>query len=265
MNFRHLPQHVKKAIINLTVDDEFQKTFAEDPILDELEAEKYNEKDEYLALISVMNGKFIIGQQEINFITPAIWSFLYITKCPFVDNISKITPNDVDYVLYILVNGLDKAGTSPQEIQYNATGFCIKNNIDFIEAIEAILKLIKISFRPLKMFPINLANRNISPRFDADWLTSIVAKVHQVTGLTPKFIMNQMSLTECCYYFAQYARMNSTQEIQMRTDEQLLKAMSERTVELILERLLQINIIEQKDVEEYRNIMNTPQNVNNGD
>lgn len=261
MNFTHLPEDVKQAVIGLTKDKEFQRRFAEDKILDDLEAEKYNPQDEYFALLTVLNGKFVIGQYEVNAITPAIWSFLYITKSPFVSgNIQQISKHDVDYILYILSKGLDDAGSSPEQIYMNSLGFCEANGIDVVEAIRTILDLIKMSFRPLKMFPSSGAIAQTNPRFDADWLTGIAAKVHQVTGLTPKQIINEMSLTECCYYFAQYARMNSTQEIQMRSDEQIMLQMSLRTVELILERLLEINIIDTKDVQKYRKIMNTPEN-----
>lgn len=259
MNFRHLPQHVKQAIIALTTDDEFQKRFASDKILDQLEVEKYNPQDEYFALLTVLNGKFVIGQYEINAITPATWSFLYITNSPFVVNTSNITSADVDYVLYILANGLQKAGSDPEQIYMKSLGFCQQNGIDVIDAIRTILDLIKLSFRPLKMFPSSKNIAQTQPRFDADWLTSIVAKVHQVTGLAPKEIINEMSLTECCYYFAQYTRMNSTQEIMMRTDEQILIEMGKRTVDLILERLLEINIIDKDEVVLYRQMMNTPE------
>jgi hypothetical protein len=99
----------------LTKDKEFQRRFAEDKILDDLEAEKYNPQDEYFALLTVLNGKFVIGQYEVNAITPAIWSFLYITKSPFVSgNIKQISKHDVDYILYILSKGLDDAGSSPE-------------------------------------------------------------------------------------------------------------------------------------------------------
>lgn len=261
MNFTHLPENVKQAVINLTKDKEFQKRFAEDSVLDELEKEKYNPQDQYYALLTVLNGKFVIGQYEVNAITPAIWSFLYITQSPFVTgDITKISSSDVDYILYILSKGLDEAGSSPDQILNNSIGFCQINGINIVEAAKTIFDLIKMSFRPLKMFPVCGAIAQTQPRFDADWLTGIAAKVHQVTGLTPKQIIHEMSLTECCYYFAQYSRMNSTQEIQMRSDEQIMIQMSKRTVELILERLLQINIIETKDVQKYRKIMNTPEN-----
>lgn len=258
MNFTHLPDDVKKAIVALTADQEFQDRFAKDKILDQLEAEKYNIQDQYFALLTVLNGKFVIGQYEANAITPAIWSFLYISKSPFVVNTSKIAVADVDFVLYLLAKGLDEAGESPEQIYMNSIGFCQKNGINVYQAAKTILDLVKISFRPLKMFPVQKSTMKEQPRFDADWLTGIVAKVHQVTGLTPKQIINQMSLTECCYYFAQYSRMNSTQEIHMRSDEEILKAMGQRTVDLILQRLLEINIIKNDDVQKYRLIMNTP-------
>lgn len=260
MNFTHLPEDVKQAVINLTKDKEFQKRFAEDKILDSLEQEKYNPTDQYFALLNVLNGKFVIGKYEINSITPAVWSFLYITKSPFVVKTKSVSEFDVDYVLYILTKGLQDAGSDPEQIYMNSIGFCKKNGIDVEDAIKTIFDLIKISFRPLKMFsaPANVVQSQ--PRFDADWLTGLVAKVHQVTGLPPKTIINEMSLTECCYYFAQYSRMNSTQEIAMRSDEEIMDAMAKRTVDLILERLIDINIIDTKDVQKYREIMNTPQN-----
>lgn len=259
MNFTHLPDDVKQAVINLTNDKIFQDRFAKDKILDDLESEKYNSQDEYFALLTVLNGKFVIGQYEINAITPALWSFLYITKSPFVVNTERITKADVDFILYILSKGLNEAGTSPQEIYMNSIGFCEENGIDIMEAIRTILDLIKISFRPLKMFPTKNTDCQSQPRFDADWLTALVAKVYQVTGLPPQKIINEMSLTECCYYYAQYQRMNSAQEIQMRSDDEIMLQMGKRTVQLILERLLEINIIEEKDVKLYRDIMNTPE------
>lgn len=257
MNFKHLPNDVKQAIKALTTDQEFQDRFAKDKILDQLEAEKYNSRDEYLALLTVLNKKIVFNNLELKTITPAIWSFLYISKSPFVSNKGNITTSDVDFVLYILANGLNNVGSSSQQIYMNSIGFCQEHNINVLEAAEVIIEIIKISFRPLKMFPTTYNTTQSSPRFDADWLTGIVAKVHQVTGLTPREIINQMSLTQCCYYFAQYARMNSTQEIHMRSDEEIIKAMGQRTVELILQRLLEINIIKNEDVQKYRLLMNT--------
>lgn len=93
--------------------------------------------------------------------------------------------------------------------------------------------------------------------FDADWITSLVARVHSVTGESPTKIMNEMSLTAACYYFAQYARMNGDETIYKRSAEEILIEQDKRAVEMICERLIELNVIQREEYFKYYKIMTT--------
>lgn len=50
MTFKYIPSNFRKAILDLTKDEEFQKIYAEDKVLDELLAKEAKAADEYLEL-----------------------------------------------------------------------------------------------------------------------------------------------------------------------------------------------------------------------
>ena len=116
---------------------------------------------------------------------------------------------------------------------------------------------IRTAFRPLNLFPKRHVDGKAKVVFDADWITSLVARVHTVTGESPEKIMNEMSLTAACYYFAQAARMNGDETIYKRSDEEILIAQDRRAVELICERLIELKVIKQEDYFKYFTIMTT--------
>lgn len=70
--------------------------------------------------------------------------------------------------------------------------------------------------------------------------------------------MNEMSITACCYYFAQYRRLQGDDTIYKRTDEEILIMQMERSVELICDRLIELNIIQEDERTKYKKIMCTP-------
>lgn len=139
----------------------------------------------------------------------------------------------------------------------NAAGFC--ENIlkmSYEDAAVIICELIKLSFKPLKLFPATGGTEKLI--FDADWITSIITKVHKVTGYSPEYILNELSLTACCYYFAQYARLQGSNNIHRRTDEEILILQMKRSVDLICDRLIELNVFTKEERSKYRKIMLTP-------
>lgn len=52
-----------------------------------------------------------------------------------------------------------------------------------------------------------------------------------------------MSLAEACYYFAQYRRMNGSDQIYKRTPEQILQLEDHRAAEMVIERLIEKKVI----------------------
>jgi hypothetical protein len=256
MYFHALPKNIQTAIIGLTTDDVFQNRFATDPILDSIEGLKENLPDEYKGLLSVLNHRLRLNNKDLPCITPAVWSFLWVSESPFITGARIPEEIDIDYFLYILYHGVGDGDTI--NLLRNSVKFTQDVlKWDLKEAIGLIRASILYAFRPLKLFPQSTGGSNrIS--FDADWLTSVVAKVHAVTGYSPEYIIHTMSLSACCYYFAQYRRQQGDDTIYKRTDEEILILQMERSVELICERLIELNVIHPDEREKYKKIMCTP-------
>ena len=60
MYFKTLPKDIQTAIMNLTKDEEFQRRFRTDKILDEIDEMKENLDDEYQSFLALMNKKIKI-------------------------------------------------------------------------------------------------------------------------------------------------------------------------------------------------------------
>ena len=188
-------------------------------------------------------------------ITPAKWAYLWATSSPFVVTGKEPTLIEVDYFLYILDHGVedgDAVSLISKSLNYTKT-----LGMDYEEAVKIIINSIHVAFRPLNLFPKRQTPSRNDVMFDADWITSLVARVHSVTGESPATIMNEMSLTAACYYFAQYARMNGDDTIYKRSEEEILIAQDRRAVEMICERLIELNIIEREDYFKYFTTMTT--------
>ena len=255
MNFRNLPQHIQEGIKTLPTDDEFQHRFATDKVLDEIDAMKTNMADEYKSLQLVLGNYLKINDKKFHPITPAMWSFLWIIDSPFVNYDKQVNEVDVDIFFFILENGLGD-GDSVRIIS-ESLGFTPNIlKISYDEGMSIITTLIKISFKPLNLFP--KTNSNGKCLFDADWLTSLTTKVHQVTGYSPEYIMNVLSLTSACYYFAQYRRMNGSDQIYKRTDEEILILEDRRACEMVIYRLIEKGVFPEEEREKWLKEIQTP-------
>lgn len=245
MYFKTLPKHIQDAILALTTDDEFQKRFGTDHILNELDEQKFNRPEQLRIFKLLLNGKITIFDVEVKGITPAMWSYLWIIDSPFVTG-TKQEPSavDIDIFMYTLMNDCEEY--DPVATVTNSLAYCSKNGIDYNKAIEIILTSIKLAFKPLNMFPrVHSVGNHLL--YDSDWLTSTVARVNTVTGYSPEKIMKQLPLTAVCYYFAQYARINGNDGIYKRTPDQLLIAQDERCCQLIVDRLVEKQVIPECD------------------
>lgn len=259
MNFRNLPPNVQDGIRALTTDEEFQYRFGHDKILDEIDEMKTNMKDEYISIQLLLTNKLKIDDKFYKPLTIGIWSFLWVIDSPFVNYEKEIEENDVDVFLYLLDNGMNDADNV--NIITEAMGYTPnKLKIDYTEALTLINSIIKISFKPLNLFPSTKSSGKSI--FDGDWMTSLATKVYAVTGYDMDYILNTLSLHACCYYFAQYARMNGSTEIYKRTPEELLKMSDNRASELVIERLIEKNVINADEKDKYYKIITTPQKKN---
>lgn len=133
------------------MDDEFAKILNNDPVLNELDKLKFNEKDEFLELMILLNNQVKICGVDVHAITPAIWSFLYAIKSPFVvQNGNEISELDIDVLMYILHNGLNKIKDNLFSV---ANGFCKSKNLNYYIVEKDLLDLIRLAFRAVEMFP----------------------------------------------------------------------------------------------------------------
>ena len=260
MYFKNLPKDVQEAIKGLTKDAEFQKRFSSDPILDELDSEKLDIGECYAELCAILKHTFELDGKNFHYISPAPWSILWCLENPFVKK-AKREPSeeDIDLFLWMTENGVQEF-TLPQ-ILSAAKGFCKKNNITKEEALQAIRLNIYYSFNPLHMFPATrakLVGADEEPIYDADWLTGLVCKVHHTSGAEANYIMHEMPLTECFYYYIQYCRKELKMKLEKRTSEEILKAQAERTCELILDRLQELGVTKEEERKELFKIMTTP-------
>lgn len=84
-----------------------------------------------------------------------------------------------------------------------------------------------------------------------------------MTGYTSNYILKNLSLNACCYYFAQWRRKQGDQSIYKRSDQEILQLQDERCCELICERLVELNIFPAEETSKWKTMMMTPPDVNN--
>ena len=216
-----------KDIFIAMMDDDFQIILKNDKILNDLESQKNNQKDQYFQLMMIFSKVFRIGNIHVSCITPAIWSYLYSIGNAYVTH-KKIEKIDTDIFVYILSKGIKNLS---ENLVQQAFGFCEKNNLDYQITMLDLQYLIYISFRPLQM--LNTTKKDKQIRYNADWLTSLISIVSPLTNKDSEYIMYDMSLTECYSYFIQYARQfDDKEQIKRHNSDQIIEAIYKRTLEL---------------------------------
>ena len=258
MNFSKVPLNIQFHIEKLTEDEVFQKRFAEDEVLDQLEQLKYNPFIQYNQLQLLLHNKVKFFGLAFNPITLALWSFLYTIKSPIIFKQKDCTMVDLDLFFYLLQTG--NFNSTVETLIKNSTNYC-KNVLQLSEEqVKQIMqKLVKVSFRVLNMFP-KYSSEDCKPVFNVDWLTSIATKVCQVSNYNIQEVYTQISVCEAFYLFAQYCREKGSEAIFLRTEEEILQEEDLRATTLLVERLIELNVLEEKDKQFYINIIHDQEN-----
>lgn len=258
MIFTKVPKQIQVQIQKLTVDEQFQRRFAEDKILDQLDELKFDPFLQYNQLQLILHNNY--KQYGIGFkpITLALWGFLYIIKSPIIFNKKAITNIDIDVFFYLLQT--KDFNSSLQTILKNSSNYCkVALELTDEQIIQVFERIIKINFRVLNMFPsYNL--EGYKPVFNVDWLTSIATKVCQVSNYTIDQVYNQISICEAYYLFAQYCRQKGSEAIYLRTEEEIMQEQDLRSTTLVVERLIELKVIEQKEKQFYINLIHNQEN-----
>ena len=253
MNFTKVPKQIQVHIEKLTEDQVFQKRFAEDKVLDLLDELKYDPFLQFNELQFVIHNNFKMYGVGFKPITLALWSYLYIIKSPIIFNDKKPTDIDIDLFFYLLQT--KDFNTPLKTLIKNSTNYC--HNVLQLsnEQVGQILqKLVHINFRVLNMFP-KYNMEGYKPVFNVDWLTSIATKVCQVSNYTIQQVYNQIPICEAYYLFAQYCRQKGSESIYLRTQEEIMQEQDLRSTILVVERLIELNVIEQNEKQFYINMI----------
>lgn len=254
MYFKNLPHDIKKEIEKLTKDEVFQKRFAEDQILDELDDQKLNMVEQYQSLQSIYNV-----EKNINDITLASWSYLWAIKNPITDfnklKTQQISQFDLDIFYYVIQN--DVRHINIQNLITEAAHYSSKVGLNsYDEAFYTAIMMIRRAFKPLSMFPATMGDGK-EALFDAEWVTKSVGIVAEMTNFDANYIIHQLPLHSVCYYFVQYAKKSGDKQVHRRTPEEILIAQDERACELIVDYLAEIGKITADEKQYYYNIITT--------
>ena len=216
----------------LAASAEFQKLLEEDEHIRELEASKYNRREEYLSLVDVLLLPSGIGPLRISPVTPAVWSYLWVIGNGYTGDIRKADDIDTDIFLYLLSHDLRELCYTPAELTGAAIGYCGKNGIDYETAGNRICEMIAQAFRPLRMLPETSSNGGGTNVFDADWLTRLCSIVAQETHEKASSVMFEMSLCACCYFIQALRKKDTKNMIRKRSDAELCREIYEYTMRL---------------------------------
>ena len=222
----------------LAASEEFQKILAQDPVLEALEAEKYDPREEYGALADVFSFHTDFYGISVPPLSPALWSYLWATRNNYAHDIAAVVPPDTDIFLFLLVNGLRNLEKTPAQVAAAAAGYCEKWKLDYGKAHEFLCSMIVRAFKPLEMLPAANGSPGGPNVFDADWLTRICSIVSRETGEKVSDVMFDMSLHACCCYFIQAMRRHDTKHlIRRRTDGEICREIHQRVMQLAEEFL----------------------------
>lgn len=222
-----------------------------------MDEQRYNPAESLADFKAAMG--FAYRYKDISFkqLTPATWCFLFCIESPFVKETKReVHEADVDLFFYIVNNGIEDEDIV--ELAKKSFGWCKEHNLSVDDALYVIKQLTSAAFSPLKMFPVTNSEGKQISLFDADWLTSLCAKVHEVTGYSPEYIMNNMSLNACCFYYIQYARHQGVKNIERASDEEILIAQDRRSCEMICDRLVELGVIKEEERADLFKKISTP-------
>lgn len=248
MRFSEVPFEIQVHIQQLTRDKVFQKRFAEDEVLDQLDQLKYDPVIEYNQIQLLLHNKLKFYGLQFEPMTLGLWAYLYTIKSPLVFEQKKATTLDADVFFYLLET---KNYTLPLDELINLSINYTKDVLNFTkeQTQQVIQKLFKISFRVLNMFPrLKLDKQAV---FNADWITSIVTKVSQVSSYSTQELYKQIPICEVYYLFAQYCREKGSEAIFLRTEEEILAEQDLRATTLVVERLIELGHINESNKEYY--------------
>ena len=222
----------------LTVDQDFQTLFKQDKVLDELEAETYNETKEFFSLNWFLGlAPVAVGKLPLQPLTPAKWSFLWAVGNSYARG-GDCRLRDADVFLYVLAKDLRDLGCTVSELPVKAAGFTAAAGLDFRQAHEEIRFLVDVAFLPLQLLPqpksgLDNEEEKDVPRFDVEWLADLGSVVTKESGEPASYILHRMPMnTACAYVVSARKAVDTKHEVGRRPSAQISQDMMERAYAL---------------------------------
>lgn len=258
MFFSKLPQHLQREIYLLTKDDQFQHRFSTDKALDDIDAMKYDKVVSFRQSIQVLFKHDIYNDKVIHPLTLGKISLLWYIDNDYFSSQKYIYQADnmaTDQFFYVIQTPFQQL--SIYDIPSKAYKYVqLQMKIDYEMAKTLAIMLIKIGFSPLKKFSTPNIQGKIQTHYDAVWMTTLAATVHNVSGYDTDYIIQKMPVSEVCFYFVVWKKMNGGQMVQ-RTEQQILILQDQRAAMLIVEYLIQKGKIKEEQKEHWYNVIIT--------
>ena len=195
----------KEQAFKLNSDKVFQQRVKDDQILSELWARRISE-DEAIEENSTFLGASYCLANNIYIDPPAMLFFVVLDAIdsPFLNPKKDYNKIDVDIAIRLLI---EKDTENIQDLREQsiielALGTCEQLDLDYYEMIEKVQKIIRLSLCAYEMLPAieKGGGRN---SFNPHWVTSIVSKVHKITGYSFDDIMYKIPFCRTAYFVVQ--------------------------------------------------------------
>ena len=214
---------------------EFNMLLQDDPVLEELENQKYDKTAHYVALLEVLQlGEFSIGKLPVLPLTAAKWAFLWMLGNGFVSDSSDksdLSDTDIDVMLYILsLPDLSEIDCALYAIPAAASKYRFAPGLPRDEVIREINGMICQAFLPLGMLPRKTGEKDAY--FDEIRLTAVAGCAAGESGETLFYCMNKMSLSTVFSLWGNYRRREGNEKISYPVSAEIERQITERVDQL---------------------------------
>ena len=216
----------------LASDQDFQSIIDSDEVLDDLDAQKYDEQRELFALNWFLGlAPVAVGNLPLRPLTPAKWAFLWSIGNSYTRKKTDCKPVDADVFLYVMAKDLRDLGCTVPELPVRAAGTAAAAGLSFQKAHEEIDFLISVAFLPLQLLPP--PQPQDEDRYDTEWLADLVSIVAKVSGEKASYILHEMPLTSACAYVVSARKeVDTKHEVGRRASSQIAEDIMSRAYEL---------------------------------
>ncbi len=185
--------------IQLASSSEFQAILQSDPVLNGLEAEKYDPEAERFSLFEMLGNTVTVAGIPVQPVTPAVWAVLWAMGNKFTTDVTQIRRADVDMFFYLLKNGLKNLRCTLADLPVESIGAVRLSGLDYDTAAAELIALVNYTFRPLRMMPSGeIAGEPVN--FDAYWLAQITSVTAEEMNIPAREVMYAVPLSACYYY-----------------------------------------------------------------